>query len=183
MPAKRKRTRSQGRAARPRPRRRSRSLAHVLEAKRKLHEAKIERVVEVLRLMRAEGRSLSRAVREARTSLRTVRRYAGDVVHRERGRYVAAPTDRLPRLVKFPTIHGAIALPLRNARQASRLAHYWNAVRTYLRSGDPRALRPFRGKALRVDKIAYPFITDPRTLERLYQAGEVVFEDIYAHVA
>jgi hypothetical protein len=63
------------------------------------------------------------------------------------------------------------------------VAHYWNAVRTYLRTGDQRALRPFRGKALRVDKIAYPFITDPRTLERLYQAGEVAFEDIYAHVA
>ena len=181
MASKHSLQRGGGRRRRPKPRRRSRVQA--LEARRKRYEATVARVVEVLRLMRAEGRSLSKAACTAGTTLTTVRRYAGKVVHREGRRYVAAPSDRLPRLVKFPTARGPIALPLRSARQASRVATYWNAVRLYLRTGDQRQLRAFRGKALRVDKLAYPFITDPRTLERLYLAGEVAFEDIYAHVA
>jgi len=163
--------------------RRPRTPAQRLQAKRQRYEATLERVVEVLRLMRAEHRSLTYAMRRAGTTATTVRRHAGDVLRLKGARYVAARSDRLPRLVKFPTARGLIALPLRSARQASRVAVYWNAVRTYLRAGDLGPLLAFRGKALRVDKLAYPFITNPETLARLYYAGDVGFEDIYAHVA
>ena len=54
------------------------------------------------------------------------------------------------------------------------------AVHTYLTTGDRRALRQFRGKHIRTGKVAYPFITDGKTLERLAFAGEVSFEDLYA---
>ncbi|MFI5399195.1 MAG: hypothetical protein ACHQ9S_26995 [Candidatus Binatia bacterium] len=141
------------------------------------------RVIEVLRQMRAEERSLTDAARRAHTKPATVRRYAGAVVRLQGARYAATASDRLPRLMKFPAEGGTVALPLRSARQAGRLAVYWNAVRTYLGTGDLAPLRAFRGKTLRTGTLSYPFITHPETLERLYQAGEVAFEDIYAHVA
>jgi hypothetical protein len=77
------------------------------------------------------------------------------------------------------TPDGAITLDIKHSRSASLVAEHANAVRTYLLKGDARALRAFHGRALRVDKVAYPFVTDLRTLHRLANAGELRFEDLY----
>lgn len=70
-----------------------------------------------------------------------------------------------------------------DSRTASRVGTYWNAVDHYLRTGDARPLRAFRGKTIRAGKVALPFVTDPRTLKRLAQVDEVRFESIYAQKA
>ena len=76
-------------------------------------------------------------------------------------------------------LSGTQVADLQGNRRATALARYWNAVDSYLKTGDMTALQPFRGKAVRVGRRSYPFVTDRRTLERLARAGEVRFEDIY----
>ena len=93
------------------------------------------------------------------------------------------PLDRMRRPMKVLTLAGTITFDIRSSRSASRLARYWNAVRTYLRTGRTAQLREFRGQVLRVDKLAFPFITDLRTLERLAHAGEFTFEELYDYTA
>ncbi len=154
-----------------------------LQARRERQEDVVGRVVEVLRLMRAEGLSLSAATKQAHTKATTVRDYARAAVHRQGARYVVSESDRLPRLMKFPTEDGTIAVLLRSKRAANSLAVHANAVRAYLGAGDLGPLKAFRGKSLRVGRVTYPFITDPETLERLQQAGELSFEDLYGHSA
>ena len=97
------------------------------------------------------------------------------------GRIVATKFDRIPRTMRFITPQGLIDLTLRDPRAASLNGRHMAAVHQALGpKGDPRALKAFRGKAIRVGKITYPFITDSKTLERLAFAGEVSFEDLYA---
>lgn len=139
-----------------------------------------ERALEALALMRRKGVSLTRAAREVRTTPNTVRRYAGSATRKaSNGRYVAKPSDRLIRRMRFLTPRGRITLDVTNSRTATRIARYFAAVDRYLKTGKTDALRQFRRKAIRVGKVAYPFLTDPRTLDRLANAGEVVFEDLY----
>ena len=88
--------------------------------------------------------------------------------------------DRIPRTIRFFTSTGRVQLTVRDSRTVSRIARYMAAVKHFLLTGDRRGLWPFRGKAIRVGKIAYPFLTDSKTLERLAHMGEVSFEDFYA---
>jgi hypothetical protein len=138
------------------------------------------RAVDALALMRREGMSLAQAATRAGTTPNTVRRYAGTAIRKDsRGRYVAKPSDRLFRRMRFLTPRGRITLDVTNSRTASRIARYFAAVDRYLKTGKTDALREFRGKAIRVGKVGYPFLTSPRTLDRLASAGEIAFEELY----
>jgi hypothetical protein len=142
-------------------------------------EAKL-RVARALTLMR-EGQSATAAAQKAGTTLRTMHRYAGRALKSTAGgRYRAAVGDRLRRYVRMLTPVGLIGIEARTSKAASRIAQYWAAVNRYLTTGDDSRLRPFRGTAIRVGKVTYPFVTDLPTLERLAHAGEVQFEDLYA---
>jgi hypothetical protein len=131
--------------------------------------------------MRSKGLSLARAASEALTTPRTLEKYAGSALRkRSSGRYEAKPSDRLTRSLRFLTPAGQIAITVRSSRAASRIAGYWAAVDYYLRTGDTEHLHEFSGKSVRAGKEQFPFITDPRTVNRIASAGEVAFEDIYA---
>jgi hypothetical protein len=139
------------------------------------------RALDALSLMRAKKWSLTRAAEEALTSPRTVKKYVAVALHKkDSGRYVAKPFDRLARSLRFLTPQGQIAVTVRGSRTASTIAAYWVAVDHYLKSGDEERLGVFRGKAVRVGKEIFFFVTDPRILNRIANAGEVSFEDIYA---
>lgn len=134
-----------------------------------------------LRLLRRGKMSLAAAAREAGTTPRTMQRYVGSALKKGKGgRYEATKTDRLPRICPVPTPRGTIHVLIRSWTTASRLGRYHAAIQHFLHTGDTRALRPFRGKSFKTGKVTYPFITDPRTLERLANAGELSFEDFYA---
>ncbi len=143
------------------------------------------RALHVLSLMREEGESLTRAARIVGTDRRTVVKYAGTALKQDKkgGEYEAKAWDRIPRLMRFPTRQGVIDLLVKDSRSARRLSRYWNAVDEFLKTGNTRVLRPFRGKSVTVDKVARPFITDPDALRRLGLAGEVSFEDLYVDAA
>jgi hypothetical protein len=132
--------------------------------------------------MRRDGVSLTRAAREAEASPATIRRYVGSALGRDGRRWIARPSDRLYRPLQFPTERGLMTLHTTSSRTATRIAEYWAAVHRYLSTGDTRALLAFRGQAIRVGKVAYPFITRRSSIERLAAAGEVRFEDLYATV-
>jgi hypothetical protein len=140
-----------------------------------------QRSLEGLHLMRSKNLSLSQAAAAAGTTLRTMQRRVGRALKRLAvGRYAATKWDRIPRTMRFLTENGLVDLILRDSRQASAIATHMAAVDRYLRTGDTSALKPFRGKSIRVGKADFRFVTHPKTLERLAYAGEVSFEDLYA---
>jgi hypothetical protein len=131
--------------------------------------------------MRANPKlSLQQAAKDAGTTVNAIKRHAGSALSKTAGgRFQAKTSDRLVRSVRFPTDTGSIGLDVKDSRSASRIAAYWNAVKRYLETGDASGLRRFRGKVVRVNKRGYPFITDTKTLDRLADAGELGFDDLY----
>lgn len=138
------------------------------------------RALDALSKMRTGGLSLNEAARESGTTVNAIKRHAGSALEQTTGgRYRAKKSDRLVRTVRFPTETGSIGLDIRDSRSASRIAAYWNAVKRYLETGDASGLRRFQSKSVRVNKRAYPFITDTATIDRLADAGELGFDDLY----
>jgi hypothetical protein len=142
------------------------------------------RALDAISKMRTEGLSLTQAAAKSGTTVGAVKKYAAPALEKTPGgRYQATAFDRLYRRMEFLTPNGKVALEVRDSRSASRIAGYWNAVDHYLRTGDDRHLRPYRGKGVTVGKRFYPFVTDLPTLDRLAAAGEVSFEDLYVMAA
>lgn len=139
------------------------------------------RALDALSRMRTDNLSLKAAAREAGTTVNAVKRHAGNALGKTSGgQFRAKRSDRLIRSVRFPTETGSIGLDVKDSRSASRIAAYWNAVKRYIETGDAAGLRRFRGKVVRVNKRGYPFITDTKALDRLADAGELDFDDLYA---
>ena len=128
-----------------------------------------------------KGKSLTRAAKLSHTTPETVVKYAGTIVARPTGKpYKAAGYDQITREMRFLTPTGVVALPIRSSASASRIGEYWNAVNHYLKTGRSNRLKAFRGKTVQVRGGHHRFVTDELTLERLANAGEVRFEDLYA---
>jgi hypothetical protein len=143
------------------------------------------RVLRTIAKMRTEGLSLKKAAKEAGVSPRTVAKRAGRAIKKgENGRYVVPKRDSLLRVVQVPTSDGSRDIALRNSRQASTLAQYWDAVQKYLRTGDATRIEKFRDKQIK-DANGNPveLITDLRELNRLGSAGVLSFESLYSRAA
>lgn len=138
------------------------------------------RALDALSKMRSDGLSLQSAAKASGTMVNAVKRHAGSALERtDSGRIRAKKSDRLVRSLHFPTETGVIGLDVKDSRSAKRIASYWNAVKKYTETGDASDLRNFRGKNVRVNNQAHAFITDPTTLDRLADAGELAFDDLY----
>jgi hypothetical protein len=136
--------------------------------------------LEAVNYVRRDGCSLTEAAQRARTTLATVRKYASPALVRSPGgRYAATPSDRLTRHIRFLTKDGIAKVRVRGSKPASRVARHWAAVKHYLLTGETEALAEFRGRSIRAGGVTYPFITDPKTLERIDAAGETSFERLY----
>jgi hypothetical protein len=141
-----------------------------------------ERALGALGLMRREGVPIKHAARQSGTTVETVLRHVGSVLGRTtRGRYTPRPYDRLYRRMPVLTTAGRIPVEVRDSRSASLLARHANAVKRYVHTGDASGLREFRGKAIRTNKRGYRLLSDLdlATIDRLAQAGELSFEDVY----
>ena len=92
-------------------------------------------------------------------------------------RYRAAAVDRIYRRMVVLTPEGRREVDVRSSRQASRVAAHWNAVDAYLRTGDGRGLRRFRG--LQVGGAV--LVSDPAQTEEFARRGELAIEEIYPH--
>jgi len=161
----------------------ARSVA-ALAAMRPSEREAARRALDALTRMRGEGVSLTQAASRSGTTVAAVKRYAGPALEKQPGgRFTAKPFDRLSARLLFLTPTGRVPLDVKDSRSRSKIASHQAAVDRYLRTGDDRALRRFRGKGVTVAKRFYPFLTDSAALDRLQGAGEVSFEDLYADVA
>lgn len=143
-----------------------------------------QRATRAISLHRRTGISLSQAAEREGTSLHAIRQYGGDVVARApSGRYTTRPRDRLYRVMSVTTTHGVQVIAVTDSNTASRIGEYANAVRQYLRTGETRRLRTFRGKSFRAGKQVYFFETDPRVLDELAARGDLSFESLYPMAA
>jgi hypothetical protein len=118
------------------------------------------------------GETLTRAAKEAGTTPNTVAKYAGENLHRERGRVVASKADRLFRVMNVITTEGVQEVPLRSSRQASLVAEHANAVKKFLLTGDDEPLHKFRG----VKVAGHELDVRPEVLEELQRTGELEYE-------
>jgi hypothetical protein len=143
------------------------------------------RVAHVISEMRAEHISLQEASRKFRVDPRTVIRWGSPALRkRANGRYAVKANDRLLRVLKFPTIDGLVEVALRDSRQASELARYWDAVDRYLAIGDASDLHRFDGKhILDANGNQVVLLTDLRQLDLLGNAGVLRFHELYGRTA
>jgi hypothetical protein len=95
------------------------------------------------------GASASRAARDNRVSLRTLKQYAGAALVQDRpgGRFRATKSDRLVRHLQIPGLHGPVEINVRGSRLASEVARYKAAVNRFL-GGDHKALVEWHGKKI-----------------------------------
>jgi len=135
--------------------------------------------------MRADGISLKEASGEFQIDPRTVIRRGGVALRKTaQGRYAARAHDQLLRVLTIPTLKGVDEIAIRDSRQASKLAKYWDAVRKYLQTGIPSDLQRFRNRQIvNADSQRIPLVTDLAELDRLGSAGVLSFESLYVRVA
>jgi len=139
----------------------------------------------VIQKMRREGISVTRAAKENGISRKRVVDLAGSALRKQtNGRYVAKRFDRLLRVLVIPSLKGPVEIAVRDSRTASKIAAYSEAVRKFVQTGDPSALRQFKKLKLK-DASGNPikFLTDTKELTRLGHAGVLSFESLYARAA
>ena len=135
------------------------------------------RALDALSQMRNENMSLTAAAHASGTTAKTVRRYAGAALTQHGRRTVASTTDRLYRRMVVLTPDGRREVDVRSSAQASRVAAHWNALDTYLRTGNSQPLRKFG--SMRIGGFA--LATSLGQIEEYARLGELAIDDIYPH--
>lgn len=142
------------------------------------------RALEAVALMRREGLSLDEAASRVGTQPAVVVLYANPALQKVGGEYEALPSDTLERALAFPTPTGNATVVVGSSVDASAIGEYFNAVRSYVRTGDASKLGEFAGQSVTdVNDKEWRFVTDPGTLKRLGNAGVLSFADLYREVA
>lgn len=156
-----------------------------LDALSEIEYDKREDALEVLRLMRREGLTLRKAVRQVKNEMpgsrvteRAVLKYAKPALTKHRGKWMAKKSDRLIRRLKFLTPQGIEVIDVKDSRIASELGEYWNALGSYAK-GDSSALRRFRGRSVTVGGRTFKYLTSPRKLDELMEYGETHIDSLY----
>jgi hypothetical protein len=123
--------------------------------------------------------SVAEAAEFSGTDLPTIRHYAADALEVRGRRVKVKPYDQLKRKMRFLTSRGIMTVTALDSDTASVIAGYWNAVRTYVRTGNYEPLEPFILRFVNVEEGTYEFLTHRPTLNRLARAGELFFRDLY----
>lgn len=158
--------------ARGHPRKGERSVS---EMKRKRYFPRTRKEEAARRAIRrmTRGESMSRAARAEGISPSTVKRYGTEhgllehVPSEEARRF--APSYRVSRVPRFRLIQAG-GLPVGpvqvDARNASILGSYWNAVKKWRQQGDASALEEFRGVVVNdVHGRRYTLAADPQEID------------------
>jgi hypothetical protein len=154
-----------------------------LEALTGAKEDSYYRVLDGLSLGRRDDLSATKAAKASGTTVKTMLKYAPGAIEMRGGRYVIAPSDRLPRRMRMLTAHGEEIVRTTSSRTATRISDNNNAIRAYVLTQDTTDLARFKGKTVRSGGQVYEFATDRRTIDRYVRAGAVHFVDIYARGA
>ena len=113
---------------------------------------------------------------------KTVRRASG-AFRKQGGRWVATRTDRVERWLKSFEGGYRTEVLVRDARTATLLSRFANAVGRYRETGDASGLEAFAGKTYRdAEGKVHTFETDPAKLRDAFERSESdfgAFVDIY----
>ena len=130
--------------------------------------------------MRAEPHlSLSAAAKREGTTPEVVRWFVGDTITKNRGRWRVQPADRLLRSMYVYSDGEIVSVSVRGSRKATELAHYHQAVRHFLNTGDGSSLAVFEGRKV-AGRI---YETDLDALEEMARRRQLDIESIYQVVA
>jgi hypothetical protein len=132
--------------------------------------------------MRRLGLSLNKAAKQEHIKPQTVFRHVGKALYRSGpGKpWKATKSDRLPEKLMVLTGQGPIFVMVRSSIERTRLSRYYVALRKWRAAEDGAAeeLSQFEGQ-----KVAgYLLVTDPDTLIRLEEAGQLDFDAFYYSV-
>jgi hypothetical protein len=133
--------------------------------------------------MRKSGISLSQAAKRNGASPASVLAVAGSALKKQNGKYVAAKSDKILRVLVIPTEKGPVEVGVRSAKTARIISKYDDAIKRFIVTGDHSALDRFQGVKIYVSGKWVPLLTDLDVLERLGNFGELSFESIYAVTA
>jgi hypothetical protein len=125
--------------------------------------------------MRREKLTLSRASKLEETTPANVRKYMATALKqaRPRGRLVVTPRDRIAKQMFFLTEKGRIPVTVRDSRTSSTIGRHLNAVKRWARNRDESPFQEFKNIKVRIGSEIREFVTDPVTLRRLADAGEI----------
>lgn len=178
--SRKSRSRSKGKGVR---KRRTRSMKRrFLIPKTRRQSVSHRKARAVLGAMRRLGWSLHKAAKQEHIKPETVLRHVGKALYRSgRGKpWKATKSDRLPEKVMVLTEQGPIFAVARSSTERTRLSRYYVALRKWRAAEDGAAevLSNFEGL-----KVAgHVLITDPDTLIRLEEAGQLDFDAFYSSI-
>ncbi len=146
------------------------------EAAKKFRSPARRRALSVLMRMRNRGESLSKAARAAHTTPRTVQSLVGDQLRRSAsGHYTATSSDRLKREINVFGADGYEPMTVGSSKQARLASEHLIAINRFLRTGDTKQLKRFRGK--RIGGIG--LLTDPKRIREFAEADLVKLDGLY----
>lgn len=128
------------------------------------------------------GESLHRAARQEHTKPKTVLRHVGKHIYRSGPNkpWKATKTDRLSAKMTILTEQGPTFDVVRSSIERTRLSRYDIALRKWraAEDGAEEELLAFKGQTA----AGHVLITDPDTLIRLEEAGQLDFDNLYYSV-
>jgi hypothetical protein len=125
-------------------------------------------------------KSLTAAARAAKVSPERLRRYATqrDIIERQGRRWIVR--HDLPRRMLLFSDGKDLRVVVGDFTSASKIGRFMSAVRHFLRTNRPAALREFVDESVTdISGKTHPFETRPNTLYRLASAHDQSFEHIY----
>ncbi|MDE1870864.1 MAG: hypothetical protein KGI06_01335 [Candidatus Micrarchaeota archaeon] len=139
-----------------------------------------ERALEVLTDARKTGKSVYKLSREHRIGHLAVRK-ATNAFRKVKGRWKPSKFDRISRIMAINENGKEVFIELNDSRQASIIGAYQSAIREYLNTGNPDALKAFKGKKVRDAKgKLHTLDTDPESIRAIAESREnPEFYDIY----
>jgi hypothetical protein len=131
------------------------------------------RVAAVLARMLKRGQSLSHAARAEHTTPRTVLKFARKQLKRNASGHYTPTFGR--RELNVLSFDGYEVVSVRSSKQAHLASKHLIAVGRFLRTGDIKSLKPFRGK--RIGGIE--LLTDPDRLREFAEADVLKLDGLY----
>ncbi|MCD6476974.1 MAG: hypothetical protein J7K26_02285 [Candidatus Aenigmarchaeota archaeon] len=103
--------------------------------------------LKVLDMMRAK-KSLTGASRELGLDIKIVKSHIKSAIRKYRGRWRPKRFDTIQREMIINSRGKTISIIVTNSKDASLIGRYHNAVKEFLKTGDVKLLKPFKGKVI-----------------------------------
>lgn len=135
-----------------------------------------KRALAVLSRMRTRHESLSKATRALHTTPKTVQKFVGRQLRKTpSGRYAPKSSDRLKREIYVFGAEGYQPVADASPRQAKLSSQHLIAINRFLRTGDTKPLKRFRGKRI----AGIELLTNPKRIREFADADLVKLDGLY----